>query len=177
MKVDGPGDSISADAQLTVVGRLHELFGQRGIDYWLFGGWAVDFHAGRVTRPHADIDIAVWHADFDRVDSVLREEAWDRHVEPGEDGYTHYRHGASHLDVAFLARDADGCVYTPLREGRGEWSAGAFDNDTVQLLGVRARVVSVASLLADKSERRDDPLADMKDRADVAALGRLGHDG
>jgi hypothetical protein len=27
--------------------------------YWLFGGWAVDFHAGRVTRDHADIDLAV----------------------------------------------------------------------------------------------------------------------
>jgi hypothetical protein len=173
METDGDA-ALEAAGQLETVGRLHELLARHGIDAWLFGGWAVDFHAGRVTRAHADIDLAVWDADFDRVDVLLRGDGWDRHVQPGEDGYTEYRRGDARLDVAFLARDADGVVYTPLKEGRGEWSVGAFDYGVVELMGVRARVVSVASLLADKSERRDDPSADRKDRADVAVLGRIG---
>jgi hypothetical protein len=130
-----------------------------------------------VTREHGDIDVAVWHADFDRVDGLLRQDGWVRHEQPGEDGYTEYRQADLHLDMAFLARDADGGVYTPLKEGRGEWSVGAFDQGAIELMGVRARVVSVASLLADKSERRDDPSTGGKERADVAVLGRIGRDG
>jgi hypothetical protein len=37
--------------------------------------------------------------------------------------------------------------------------------------------VSVDSLLADKSEQRDDPSATAKDRADVTALARKRNDG
>ena len=164
--------------QLELVGRLHELLEGRGIDAWLFGGWAVDFHAGRVTREHGDIDLAVWRIDFGRVDGLLRQEGWERDVQPGEDGFTAYRLGPFHLDVAFLARDVDGTVYTPLRQGRGQWTAGAFDDAGVmELMGVRARIVSVASLIADKSERRDDVTSDRKDRADVVILGGIGQEG
>ena len=160
--------------QLAAIGRLHELLGERGIDAWLFGGWAVDFRAGRVTRAHDDIDLAVWGADFDRVDVLLGKEGWERNMQPGEDGYTAYRQGELNLDVAFLARDADGIVYTPLTDGRGAWAVGAFDeSEAVELLGVHARVVSIQSLLADKSEHRDDETADRKDRADVEVLGRI----
>jgi hypothetical protein len=34
------------------------MLAEHDIAYWLFGGWAVDFHAGQVTREHGDIDIA-----------------------------------------------------------------------------------------------------------------------
>jgi hypothetical protein len=46
-----------------------------------------------------------------------------------------------------------------------------------ELEGTRARVVSVESLRADKSEDRDDPSAARKDRADLAALGLPPTDG
>ena len=42
-----------------------------GIAYWLFGGWAVDFHAGRITRLHDDVDIAVWLEDVPRIVELL----------------------------------------------------------------------------------------------------------
>jgi Aminoglycoside-2''-adenylyltransferase len=165
----------SADAeagrQLDVIGTLHERFEVQGIDYWLFGGWAVDFHVGRVTRSHADIDLAVWKRDLVEVDRLLRRAGWRHRPQRGEDGYTTYANGVIHLDLAFLVRGSDGLVYTPLREGRGDWSRDAFGQDLAELEGVRARVVSRASLLADKSEHRDDPLAAMKDRADVVSLG------
>jgi len=50
---------VNAEDLLSALSRLDELFGQHGIEYWLFGGWAVDFHAGKVTRPHDDLDLAV----------------------------------------------------------------------------------------------------------------------
>jgi hypothetical protein len=163
----------SATAQLLTIGWLQALFAEHGIDYWLFGGWAVDFHVGRVTREHADIDVAVWRADLDRIRMLLEAEGWDHAPEPGEDGYTGYERGDIRLELALLASDENGVVYTPLMEGRGEWPAGSFGDTRAEVDGVWARVVELASLIEDKSGPRDDPTALAKDRADVARLTSL----
>ena len=64
-------------------------------------------------------------------------------------------------------------VYTPLREGRAAWPEEAFEDDVAELAGVRARVISLPALRADKAERRDDPIVAAKDRADLATLSTL----
>ena len=74
----------------------------------LRGGWAVDLHAGAVTREHDDIDIAVWLDDVGKAERV------------------------------------------------------------------RARVVALPGLRAEKAETRDDPRVAANDRADPVTLGRLG---
>jgi hypothetical protein len=159
----------STDDQLAAIGRLDELFGRVRVDYWLFGGWAVDFHAGVVTRDHADIDIAVWHADAAAVDALLTADGWANKPAPEQDGYTTYTRHGLHLDLAFLARDGE-TVYTPLEAGRGEWPAGSFGEYVGEVRGAHARVVSASSLLVDKSQHRDDLATAMKDAADVAVL-------
>jgi phosphorylcholine metabolism protein LicD len=68
--------AASAPAQLAMLAALHDLFAKNRICYWLFGGWAVDFHAGRVTREHADVDVAVWWDDLDRVAALLTDNRW-----------------------------------------------------------------------------------------------------
>jgi hypothetical protein len=157
---------------LTAIESLDATFGQNGIEYWLFGGWAVDFHAGRVTRDHADIDIAIWQEDAEAVARLLAREGWAHAPGAEEDGYTTYTHVTVHLDLAFLARDEAGAVFTPLNSGRGDWPPGSFGPDVRWLGRTRARVVSLASLISDKSQRRDDPVAAAKDKADVAVLAR-----
>jgi hypothetical protein len=174
-----PDDSepghVSEAQQLDALARVHELLDRHAIEYWLFGGWAVDFHAQSVTRAHADIDIAVWVDDHDRIAALLVADGWNHALEHDEDGYTGYERGAVRLELAFLARSEDGQVYTPLREGgRGAWPANAFGSDLAELRGVRARVISLGALKADKSEVRDDAVVAAKDRADVATLSRFG---
>ena len=88
---------------------------------------------GRVTRTHDDIDLAIWQRDLHAADRVLRDAGWVHQPQHGEDGYTGYGNGAIHLDLALLAYDACGVVYTPLQEGRGEWSQGAFGQDAREL--------------------------------------------
>jgi 8-oxo-dGTP pyrophosphatase MutT (NUDIX family) len=158
------------NAQLTALAELDELLWRHGIPYWLFGGWAVDFHVGCATREHSDIDVAVWVHDHPRVAALLAGTGWQHSPDSDEDGYTCYRRGTVRLEVAFLARDADGVVYTPARAGRGEWPSGSFGDTIAVLLGVRARVVSRESLIADKSERRLDEETAAKDHADVMRL-------
>jgi Aminoglycoside-2''-adenylyltransferase len=159
--------------QLDALARVDELLAGHGIEYWLFGGWAVDFHAGSVTRPHDDLDIAVWLEDHDRIAALLTVDGWTHAPEEGQDGYTVYERGVVRLEVAFLARDGKGQVYTPLRQGRGAWPDGSFEGDSAELCGMRARIISLRSLKADKSETRDDPIVAAKDRADVATLSRV----
>ena len=91
------------------------------------------------------------------------------------DGYTTYTRDGVDVDLAFLARDEDGTVYTPLASGRGDWPAGSFGPDVRRLSQAQARVVTAASLIADKSQPRADPIATAKDAADVAVLDGLKH--
>ena len=155
--------------QLAALARIHELLERHGIDYWLFGGWAVDFHAGSVTRPHDDLDVAVWLDDHGRVAALLKADGWSHAPEEGEDGYTGYERGGVRLEVAFLER-GDGQV-------RGTWPEGAFGDDVGELRGVRARVISRRALEIDKSEHREDPVVAAKGRADLKSLSRLGEEG
>lgn len=155
---------------LAALAELDQVLPRHDVAYWLFGGWAVDFHAGRVTREHGDIDIAIWSDDQERMATLLLDRAWVHHPEVGEDGYTCYKRNGIRLEVAFLARDERGHVYTPLRNGRGEWPADSFGDDVAQLQGVRARVIGRESLISDKSIVRSDAVTATKDRADIASL-------
>jgi hypothetical protein len=128
---------VSEAEQLAALARVDELLERHGIEYWVFGGWAVDLHAGAVTRPHDDLDIAVWLKDHDRLAALLVEDGWKHAPEKDEDGYTGYERGTVRLELAFLARSENGEVYTPLREGRGAWPDEAFENDVAELLGAR----------------------------------------
>ena len=150
---------MNEDEQLGTLSRLDELFGGHGIEYWLFGGWAVDFHAGSVTRPHDDLDLAVWSKDEARVRELLTRDGWSRAPDGGEEGYTVWERGDVRLEVAF----AD----------RGEWPPGSFAEDVVELRGVRARLVSLASLKEDKAEVRGDPQVAAKDRIDSRTLEKI----
>jgi Aminoglycoside-2''-adenylyltransferase len=175
--LSGQDDLMTADGrtarQLQTIGWLNRLLAEQGIDYWLFGGWAVDFHAGRLTRRHEDVDLAIWQSDLEHVTTLLQAHGWAHAPEPGEDGYTGYERGDVRVELALLARDEAGTVYTPLTDGRGAWPAGSFRDDEAELEGVRARVVDLGSLIEDKSGSRDDPTATAKDRADVAVLAPL----
>jgi len=160
--------------QLSAIARTHELFTRSGIDYRLFGGWAVDFHAGSITRSHDDIDVAVWLDDHDRIAGLLGAEGWNHAPEPDEDGGTGYERDAVRLELTFLVPGDGGEVYIPLRAGRVPWSDEALSTDFAELSGVRARVLGLAALKRSKSQSRDDPVEAAKDRADFATLSQLG---
>ena len=63
------------------------------------------------------------------------------------------------LEVAFL--------------DHGEWPPNSFEHDVAEVAGVRARVVSLSALKADKAMVHDDESAAAKDRADSVTPGRL----
>ena len=161
-------------AQLEALGEVSRRFEDEDVQYWLFGGWAVDFHAGAVTRPHDDLDIAIWLRDLSRAAGMLREDGWAPEPVDTQDGSTVFSRGDVRLEIAFLERD-DGEPYTPLAQGgRAGWATGAFGDDVRTLAGVSARVIGLSALHEEKSGPRADPAAAAKDRLDRAVLEGLG---
>ena len=159
--------------QLAAIAQTHELLTRGGIDYWLFGGWAVDFHAGAITRSHDDIDIALWLDDHDRIARLLSAEGWKHAPEADEDGGTGYERDTVRLELTFLVPGDGREVYIPLRAGRVLWSDEPMSAELAEMSGVRARVLGLAALKRGKSRSRDDPGEAAKDRADFATLSRL----
>jgi hypothetical protein len=157
------------DTQLEAIRQLHRAFDDARVPYWLFGGWAVDFHVGRRTRPHADVDVAVWLHDLERVRGLLQNGGWRASTDRPGDGYVTFERDGVQLDIAFLAEDDDGTIYTPSDRGRGDWPSESFGADVATMDGVEAHVVRRAALIADKSEPHG-PEAAAKDEADVDVL-------
>jgi Aminoglycoside-2''-adenylyltransferase len=80
--------SARSAEQLAALARVDATLTEAGIDYWLFGGWAVDFHARAVTCEHDDVDVAVWLEDLQRIVALLETDGWIHAPEPEEDGGT-----------------------------------------------------------------------------------------
>ena len=160
---------MNARRQLEALASVDAAFAAAGIAYWVFGGWAVDFHAGAITRRHDDVDLAVWLHDLPRIAELLRVDRWRHAPEPDEDGGTGYERDGVRLELTFLEIDGDG-VYTPLRNGRARWPAGALGDDVLELRGARARVIGREALVRMKTDAREDPGDAAKDRADAQTL-------
>ena len=159
------------DALRDVVAAVDEA----GIEYWLFGGWAVDFHVGRATRDHDDVDLAIWLADMARIEEVLAAGGWADLLGPDIDGGKAFGREGVRLELTYLYRDDDGEISTPLLDGtHGRWTREALGEDVAALDGIRARVVALAPLTRMKARGRGDAPADAaKDRADHDALRNL----
>ncbi|MDN5726711.1 MAG: hypothetical protein L0G99_12390 [Propionibacteriales bacterium] len=67
----------SAAVQLAAIAELLALADSVRAPVWLRGGWAMDFHLGRVTRPHTDIDWFARTADLPRLLPLLVDAGFD----------------------------------------------------------------------------------------------------
>ena len=166
------GPTVSAEAQLAAVGGLDHALTTAGIEYWLFGGWAVDFWVGEVTRPHDDVDVAVWRTDEMAIGAALVAAGWE-HTPAADDLVgTRYRLGAVQVELTFVERGAAGEVVVPLPTGPVVWSPRPFGAARPLLLGVSARVIPRSVLLDGKTRPRDGAAESAKDRADLEVLSR-----
>lgn len=55
---------------------LHAMMQEIGADYAVCGGYAIDLFLGRKSRPHKDLDVAVFWEDRDRIVRFLLQAGW-----------------------------------------------------------------------------------------------------
>jgi hypothetical protein len=160
-----------SEAQLAALEDVTRLFHVEGLEYWLFGGWAVDFHAGRVTRPHGDLDFLVRVADRERALRLLAEDGWTAVV------YAHPQEGArlerdgQRDELTYVASAEDGQVYNPGRAADLRLPDPAHGMTPMTLEGVTCAVLALELMIALKSASLDlDRKLDERDAHDLALL-------
>jgi hypothetical protein len=161
-----------ARRQLDALGEVAAGLERDGVEYALFGGWAVDFHARRATRAHDDVDLVVWRDDRERIVAMLEQRGWRHAPVSDEDGGTGYERDGVRVELTFLAL-VDGVASISLRQGAFAWP-DALRADVLQLDGVTARVQALEVLRRTKLHVRDDDESDAhKDRVDFEVLDGL----
>lgn len=162
------------EATLDGLAGLVEMLDQAGIEFWLAGGWAVDFHAGRVTRPHADIDLVVHHSDQAELHTLLTDVGFEVVDDSEPDAEMIYQRDELKVDLSFVAELEDGTIVSPGWED-WPWPADSFPSVPRQLSAVSCRVVSATTLLTSKREYQanvgDEPRP--VDLADTKVLERI----
>lgn len=58
------------------VARVAELFLEFFRPWCICGGWALDLFVGRASRPHKDVDVAIWRPDQLAVQGYLTSRGW-----------------------------------------------------------------------------------------------------
>ena len=161
--------------QLGLIDEIARTLDAGRIRFWLRGGWAVDFHLGRITREHADVDLVTWLRHRTRVRDLLVERGFA--VVPGcpEPQLVLAKRG-DEASFVFVAR-LGGRVVVP---GYEAWPfiPGSFPTAPKTLGGVRARVLSAKSLLHEKLHHEEwsgKPLRPT-DRESIEILRRLSAD-
>jgi hypothetical protein len=133
--------------QLDLIGEIARLLDHARIRFWLRGGWALDFHLGRVTREHADTDLVTWLRHRERIRLLLTDHGFA--LVPGypEPQLVLEKRGQE-ASFLFIAR-IDGAIVVP---GYESWPfpRGAFPDRRKTLGHVSARVVSPEELLHEK---------------------------
>ena len=167
------GRAPSAEEQLAAIANLSRILDQHRVDYWLFGGWAVDFCVGAVTREHHDIDVAAWRRDYDAIRAALEAAGW-RHTPVADEVVgTRYQWRSVQVEFTFVEADDQGRIVIPLPDQPIVWSTKPFGGDRRELLAVNSRTIPLALLRAGKSLPRQGAAEAAKDRADFQALSRL----
>jgi hypothetical protein len=159
--------------QLRIIGELAAALEAEGIRWWLFGGWALDFHAGAVLRDHSDIEFYVWKQDAARAVEALRRAGFlaPPGLHPNE-GQPFLKDGQE-AGMWYLVRDDADRVVTPGRWADWPWIAGAFDGPPAMIGGQTAPVVTLEALLDTKENFSSHPHGAPLREKDVADIARL----
>ena len=109
-----PFAEVTPEEQLAAIRSLDAALGAAGLDYWLIGGWAVDFWVGEVTRRHEDVDAVVWRRDEDAIEAALEAAGWGHRRRTTDVLGTRYELGNAELELTFLESGEDGSVSVPV---------------------------------------------------------------
>src|SRR6478609_3618026 len=99
---------------LAALGSASSALDAAGLEHWFFGGWAVDLWAGRLTRPHDDIDVLVRRADEAAVEAALETAGWVHTPRDDDLVGTEFAGDGYALQLTFVETDDQGRVVVPV---------------------------------------------------------------
>jgi len=163
----------ATSAQLRVINKLAAALDGAGVAWWLFGGWAMDFHAGDVTRPHDDIEVFVQAGDAERARAAVVERGYAvPAVMHPEEGQTFLKDGVE-VGAWYLERDTSGAAHVPGRWASWRWPAAWFEAPRRRIGDVEAPVLALDGLLEMKQRFAEQPHGAPLREKDIDDIERL----
>jgi lincosamide nucleotidyltransferase A/C/D/E len=134
------------------------LLDQHNIEVWVDGGWGVDALLGKQTRNHADLDIAIKHADVPTARRILEERGYrDVPREDTKDWNFVLGDQAGHLlDVhSFTFDDAGKCIYGCAYPADSLAGSGVIAGQRVKCISAEWMVEFHSGYVLDADDYRD----------------------
>lgn len=148
---------VQTMTQLEVLREISLVFSSLQYDFWLRGGWAIDFLFGRVTRLHDDIDLVTWIHHRAKIEQALKEADYEQIPvrEPFNGRQSDFRKETVDLQIAYVSRLKNGSIIlNDLPEW--EWRFDSLLEHIFVLNGISARVMNPRQLLQEKDDYEED---------------------
>jgi len=106
--------------QLKVFSEISNISKEQNIEFWLRGGWAIDFLLGKITRSHDDIDLVTWIHNRKRLENELLKAGYEKI--PVDEQFIHrqsdFRKGTVEVSYVYITHSAEGDLIV---NGLPEW--------------------------------------------------------
>jgi hypothetical protein len=147
---------VSNDVQLRLIRELADVLGAAGVEFWLRGGWALDFHLDTVTREHEDVDLVAWLRDGDTIRAMLEPLGYVHSPLPNDRLELGLRLRKDDEEVAFVFVERSGADALVTRGyEKWPWPDGMLDGPPKILQGATCRALTAHALL-DSVERHHE---------------------
>ncbi|TCZ81295.1 hypothetical protein E0485_01415 [Paenibacillus albiflavus] len=130
--------------QFKVLGQINRIFESLDMQFWLRGGWAIDFILGQVTREHSDIDIVTWLHNRQSLEQTLIEAGF--RCAPVSELQTNFYQNELEVSIIYLTRNQAGQI-TANGFPEWVWRSDALPLRSYTLHHVSTRTLSPQQLL------------------------------
>lgn len=162
------------DRQLAVIREIASACAGAGIEYWVRGGWAVDFFLGRLTREHEDIDLFAWAEDAQRLVGALEQAGFVEIGGAPPEAQRNMMKDGQEVQIALLAKRDDGTLVAAGGPAAGApWPEGMLDEQPGHIGDLVCPIVSPSVQIKIKEmfpQWRPDLPIQAKHTEDIARL-------
>jgi hypothetical protein len=137
----------NTQSQLNVLQEIKDICCSLNINFWLRGGWAIDFLLGEITRQHSDIDLVSLTEQRHELEQSLLDAEF--HLIPISEFQTDFLKEGVDISFVFVRKRNDGRI---IANGfpDWEWRTDALQTQKYSLQGISANVLSPQQLLEEK---------------------------
>jgi hypothetical protein len=160
--------------QFALIREFASICTAASIEFWLRGGWAMDFFLGRITREHEDVDLFVWGKDAPRLMERLQQAGFEEQGGPPPEAQRNVAKDGEELHLALLATSEQGQIVVAGGPWAGApWPDGMLIGPPGRLSDLVCPIVNPQVQIEIKEKfgewRPDLPLRE-KHQADIARL-------
>ncbi|MDH5163974.1 nucleotidyltransferase domain-containing protein [Heyndrickxia oleronia] len=139
------------ESQLKVLGEISKICEALEIEFWLRGGWAIDFLLGKITRSHDDIDLVTWIQNRERLEKELVKVGYEQIPVKKEfqNRQSDFRKGNVEVTYCYITHSVDGNL---ILNGLPEWiwRKDSLLTQRFMVHGILANVLNPKQLLEEK---------------------------